>query len=129
MKSEKDVKARIKKILDCYEWYWWCPPANGFGKSGISDFNALWKGTFMAIEAKFGGNKPTSLQIGYLNSVRNEDGMAFVVDEKNIDWLEAWCMNFKRATQAISRGEKVDEFAGASMLNAISELTNKTLDI
>ena len=57
--TEKDVKAEVKKLLNAHDWFWWMPPANGFGKAGISDFNALKKGVFLAVETKFGSKKPT----------------------------------------------------------------------
>ena len=51
--SESDVKKYVKKILDDHGWKWWMPPANGFGQAGISDFNALRSGVFLAVETKF----------------------------------------------------------------------------
>lgn len=128
MKAEKDVKHKIRAILDKFGWFWWMPPANGFGKSGISDFNALKRGTFIAIEAKFGSNKPTAMQIGYLNSVRAESSFAFVVNDKNIDWLEAFLESFESATEAQMKREMPTHEDGARMINAIAELSNKYLD-
>ena len=61
---EKDVKTRIKKLLDDHDWFWFMPPANGFGRTGISDIIAVKRGVFLAIEAKFGKNPPTAMQIG-----------------------------------------------------------------
>lgn len=119
MNSEKDVKKHVKKILDKHGWFWWMTPANGFGKSGISDFCALKDGTFIAIETKFGGNKPTPLQIGYLNTVRAHDSFGFIVDEMRIDWLDTFLAAFGRAqTAKMNKMEPTDE-DGAAMLNAI----------
>lgn len=122
--SEKDVKASVKKLLDKHKYFWWMPPANGFGKVGVSDFNALRGGVFVAVETKFGNNKPTVQQKAYLQSVIAEDGFGFVVSEKNIHWFELWLDAFDKAAEATSRKEKVSSEIGAAMLDAIRELTN-----
>lgn len=117
--KEADVKKQVKKLLDDAGWFWWMPPANGFGKVGVADFNALRNGVFLAVETKFGKNKPTAQQRAYLNSILAEDGMAFVVNEQNIEWLQAWLDAFQRATIAQSRNEDVTPEDGAMMVNAI----------
>lgn len=119
MKSEKDVKKQVKRILDKHDWFWWMTPANGFGKSGISDFCALKNGTFLAIETKFGGNKPTPLQIAYLNSIRAHDSLAFIVDEHRLEWLDTFLESFSRAQVAQSWKQEPTTEDGAAMLNAI----------
>lgn len=128
MKNERDVKRAVKALLDKYDWFWFMPPANGYGSSGISDFIAVWSGTFMAIETKFGSNKPTPLQIGFLNSIRAADGFAFVVNDKNIEWFEAFLDSFALATQNQRKSLEVPAEHGARMLNAIKELSNNFLD-
>lgn len=128
MKNEKDVKKGVKAILDKHGWFWFMPPANGYGKSGISDIIAMRHGTFMAIETKFGTNKPTPMQIGFLNSVRQEDGFAFVISDRNIDWFGAFMESFDAAVVEQSHGREVPPEHGARMLNAIAELSNKLLD-
>lgn len=128
MRNERDVKRKVKAILDAHGYYWWMPPANGYGKAGISDIHALKAGVFVVIETKFGSNKPTALQIGFLNSIRGEQGFAFVVNDRNIDWLEAFCESFDIATTAQIKREAVPDEHGARMLNAIAELSNKLLD-
>ncbi len=124
MKNEKDVKKQVKKLLDQYNYFWFMPPSNAYGKAGISDIIALGQGVFLAIETKFGSNKPTALQIGFLNSIRAEKGFAFVVNDKNIDWLEAWLAAFKRGADAISKQQMPADEDGAMMINAIRELTD-----
>jgi hypothetical protein len=89
-RNENDVKAQVKKLLDQHGWLHWAVPMNGFGSSGISDRNALKDGVFLAIECKFGSNKPTALQYAYLQNVIHQGGYAFVVHEKNIDALGVW---------------------------------------
>ena len=87
-KSEAHVKAAIKKLLTDAGWFWWMPPANAYGRAGISDFHALKDGRFLAIEAKFGSNTPTAMQIEFLKSVALHDGRYLVVNEKNLDALD-----------------------------------------
>lgn len=128
MRSEKDVKKKVKAILDKHGWFWFMPPANAYGKSGISDIIAMRRGAFMAIETKFGANKPTAMQVGFCNSIRQEDGFAFVVSDRNIDWFAAFMESFDVSVAEQSHGRKVPHEHGARMLNAIAELSNKLLD-
>jgi hypothetical protein len=129
VKNEKDVKHKVKAILDRFDYFWFMPPANGFGKAGISDFIALKNGCFLAIETKFGSNKPTAPQIGFLNSIRAAEGFAFVVNDKNYEWLEAFLDSFEKATASQRKKLDVAHEDGARMLNAIAELSNKFLDV
>lgn len=117
--SERDVKRKVKTLLTKHNYFWWMPAANGFGTSGVSDILAIRSGVFLAIETKFGGNKPTAMQKGFLNSIMKEDGFAFVVDEKNIDWFESWLQAFDRAMKT----QKPSHEDGALMLNAIKAMT------
>ena len=129
--KEGHVKDDVKAILDKHGWFWFMPPANAYGKSGISDFIAI-RGPdqtiFMAIETKFGTNKPTAMQIGFLNSVRAEGGFAFVVSDRNIKWFAAFMEAFDQSAMLVGAGEKVSEELGTEMMNAIFELSNKILD-
>lgn len=127
MQNEKDVKKEVKKILDKHKWFWWMPPANGFGKVGVSDFNAIRGGVFMAIETKFGKNQPTVHQRAFLSSVAAEDGFGFLVNEKNLDWLRAFMEAFDRSADNASKKVEPTPEDGAMMLNAIRELTNGLL--
>jgi hypothetical protein len=120
--NEGDVKKQIKKLLNQHGWFWWMPPANGFGRTGIADFNALRGGVFLAIEAKFGSNKPTAMQVGFLESVASEDGMAFVVNEKNLDALAVWLERFDQAVKAQSEGRDVEQSDGAAMVDAMAAM-------
>lgn len=120
--NESDVKAEVKKLLNQHKWFWWCPPANGFGRSGISDFNALRDGVFVAIETKFGKNKPTAMQIGYLDSIASENGMSFLVNENNLDALAVWLERFDQAVQAQAEQKEVSQSDGAAMLDAMTAM-------
>ena len=101
--------------------------ANGFGKSGISDFNALKVGTFLAIETKYGGNKPTAMQKGYLNSIQSEKGIPLVVDEISLSMLAQWLDGFDKAVVHVSRGETVPDEIGSYLMNAVVVLTRPFL--
>lgn len=122
MRDEKDVKKAIKKLLDKFGWFWWMVPANGYGKSGVSDIHALKAGVFLAIEAKFGSNKPTALQIGFLNSINAEDAYGFVVNDKNLDELEAFLFNFDEQAKEVATNQRMNNEAGARLIDAIREL-------
>lgn len=86
--NEAGVKREVKKLLTKHGWYYWMPSANAFGTSGIADFNAVRSGKFLAIETKFGSNKPTPLQRRYLEQVAAHGGLTMVVNERNLDKLE-----------------------------------------
>ena len=120
--NEGDVKREVKKILNAHDWFWWMPPANGFGKSNV-DFNALRGGVFMAVETKYDKRKCTPLQLAYLSSITKEDGFGFVVTEKNIEHFRTWMQAFDRAAQAMMAGTKVADEDGAAMLEAIRIMT------
>jgi hypothetical protein len=120
--NEADVKKQVKKLLNQHHWFWWMPPANGFGRTGIADFNALRGGVFLAIETKFGSNKPTAMQIGFLESVASESGMAFVVNEKNLDALAVWLERFDQAIKAQSENKDVEQSDGAAMVDAMAAM-------
>ena len=75
------------------------------------------------METKFGKNKPTAQQKAFLESILAESGFAFVVSEKNIDWFEAWLAAFDRAAASAGKNQPVEPEDGATMLNAMRELT------
>lgn len=86
--NEAGVKREVKRLLKKYGWYYWMPPANAFGRAGIADFNAVRGGRFLAVETKFGSNRPTPLQQQFLNDVVAHGGLAMVVTERDLDDLE-----------------------------------------
>lgn len=122
--KEKDVKATVKALLTKHNYFWWMPPANGFGKVGVSDFNALRAGVFIAVETKFGGNGLTHHQKAYLQSVTAEGGFGFVVNEKRIETFTKWLEAFDRAAEAAAAKKPVDPSDGALMLDCIREMTD-----
>lgn len=122
IKDEKGVKAQVKKLLDKHKYFWWMPPANGFGASGISDFNALKDGVFIAIETKFAKNKPTPMQAAFLNSVNQESSFGFVVNEDTLEWLDIFLTEFELAKLDAAGKRRVANASGANMLDAIRAL-------
>lgn len=121
--NEKDVKSHIKRLLDKHEWFWWMPPANGYGQTGISDFGAIRSHVFMVVEAKY-ETKVTPMQKGFLSSVAGAGGHAFVVSHKNIESFEAWLDAFDRSIERGMKGDEPTHEDGAIMLNAMKELTD-----
>lgn len=121
--NEKAVKQKVKKLLDKHGWFWWMPPANGYGKGGISDFHAIKNGVFLVIETKSGTNKPSALQKQFCESIMASKGFAFVVNEINLDWLDRWLECFENATIAASHSKEVATEDGADLINAIAALT------
>lgn len=122
MKNENDVKRKVKKLLDKHDWFWWTVAASMYGKGGASDIMALKNGVFLAIETKFGYKKPTALQRGFLESVCAENAFGFVVNDKNIDWLEAFLEDFGKETDNVAAEEKMSNEGGARLLDAIRAL-------
>jgi hypothetical protein len=84
---EKAVKAKVKAVLESEGVYYFMPPANGFGRSGVPDIVACVNGLFFGIECKANGNKPTALQIREIEAIRRNNGVAVVVDETNWDMV------------------------------------------
>lgn len=121
--NEKDVKAFVKKVLDKHKWFWWMPPANGFGKAGIADINAIRAGVFLAVETKFGKNKPTVNQKAWLESIIAESGFGMVVSDQNAHVFLQWMQAFDRAVAATGEGGATADEDGVIMLEALRILT------
>ena len=82
---EGAVKAKLKKILDEMGIWHFSPYQAGMGRAGIPDVVGCYNGLFVAFECKANGNKPTALQEREINAIRTAKGLAFVVDENNLD--------------------------------------------
>ena len=95
MKNEKDVKKAVKKILSEYTgagmWYF-MPPANGYGRSGIPDFIGCYKGNMFGIETKFGYNDPTANQVREIQNIIQAKAQCWIVREYTI---ENWANEFR----------------------------------
>lgn len=86
---ESKVKKQVKKILDDIGAYHFSPMMDGYGRSGVPDIIACYKGKFIGIECKAGDNKPTLLQLRNIEDIKRNQGLAIVVNEGNIESLLA----------------------------------------
>ena len=88
MKREEHVKAAVKNLFQKYGAWYTMPMGQMFGKAGVPDFLACHKGRMIAVETKFGSNKPTALQKHELAGIQASGGVALVINEKNLGALE-----------------------------------------
>lgn len=124
VKKEQGVKDLIKRLLNQHGWFTWMPGANGFGTQGVLDHLAFKEGVFLVVEAKFGTNKPSTLQKAFACQILANDGFAFCVNERNIDHFANWLESFEVAKLAQMAKEEIPAVHGSRMLNAISALTD-----
>lgn len=82
---EGRVKARLKKHLDAMSIYNFSPVQNGMGRAGIPDIIGCYEGRFVAFECKAGKGKTTALQDRELAAIQTAKGLAFVINEHNVD--------------------------------------------
>jgi Holliday junction resolvase len=91
--AEGKVKDVVTKILKERGAYYFFPVTGGFGRSGVPDIVACYKGWFIGIECKAGNNKITALQERELQKIDKAEGITKVVNENNaprvVDILEA----------------------------------------
>jgi len=92
---ERKVKQACTALLTKYDAYWFYPVTAGFGRSGIPDIVACYKGAFLGIECKAGYNKPTALQEAEMTKIRTAGGETMVVREDTTEMLEAWLIRRK----------------------------------
>lgn len=85
---EGKVKARVKKTLDEMGIYHFSPFQAGMGRAGIPDIIGCYNGMFVAFECKAGKGKTTALQEREINAIRTAKGLAFVINEDNVDQLK-----------------------------------------
>lgn len=88
MRNEADVKKAIKALIRRYGGWYCMPIGTGFGKQGVPDFVCCIEGLFLAIEAKYGNNKPTALQVEQIGGIQRARGQVMVVNERNLHELE-----------------------------------------
>ena len=89
MTPEAKVKGKVKKILDSLGCYHFSPQTGGYGKSGVPDIIACYKGRFIAIECKAGKGVLTALQKYNIDQIKSNQGLAIVINEGNIESLLA----------------------------------------
>jgi pantoate kinase len=84
MTPEVKVKKKVKEALQEMGAYYAMPVGTGFGNAGVPDFLVCLQGSFIGIECKANGNKPTALQLHHMTQIRKTGGLAYVVDENNV---------------------------------------------
>lgn len=94
---ESKVKRKVTDILNKYNAYFFYPPSNGFGRAGIPDIIVCYCGQFIAIECKAGKNTTTALQRKELRAIEDAGGYALVINETNIDQVDAVLHQIKEA--------------------------------
>ena len=77
----KKVVTQQRRNLGAYYFY---PVTGGYGRSGVPDIVGCYKGKFFGIECKAGKNTPTPLQQINLDDIEKQNGIALVVNEKNM---------------------------------------------
>jgi Holliday junction resolvase len=86
MTPEAKVKKKVVEMLKHYGAYYFQPVTGGFGRSGVPDLVACYKGKFIGIECKSGDKKPTALQQKNLDDISAQGGVSLVINEDNI-WV------------------------------------------
>jgi hypothetical protein len=100
--SEACVKRQVKKLLVQHNFtFSWMPAANAFGKAGAADFLALRGSMLLAIETKFGYNKPSAAQTLFLKNVNANGGVGFVVNERLVSTLGIWLSACDRTLEGV----------------------------
>lgn len=88
MTPEKRVKNAVVRLLKQYEAYYFFPATHGYGRSGVPDVVVCYRGHFIGIECKAGGNTPTKLQEIELANIVRAGGISLVINETNISEVD-----------------------------------------
>jgi hypothetical protein len=86
--KEKWVKQQVVKMLKERNVYYFFPIAGAYTSIGVPDIVACIRGRFVGIECKAGNNRPTELQLRNLEAIRDNSGIALVVNENDLEALE-----------------------------------------
>ena len=85
-------ESKVKKKLIDYlkslgsDCFYYMPVQNGMGQSGIPDILCCIKGRMVALECKATRkNDPTALQSFALDRIQKAGGVAWVVDDENVE--------------------------------------------
>jgi Holliday junction resolvase len=87
---ERKVKKKVIDILKEGGAYYAMPVASGFGNAGVPDILACYRGTFFGIECKANGGRPTKLQLSNLAQIKRAGGVALLIDENSIEYLNQY---------------------------------------
>ena len=86
--KEKWVKQQVVKMLKERHVYYFFPVAGAYTSIGVPDIVACIRGRFVGIECKAGNNRPTELQLRNLEDIRDNGGVALVVNENDLEALK-----------------------------------------
>ncbi len=86
--KEKWVKQQVVKMLKERHLYYFFPIAGAYTSVGVPDIVACVRGRFVGIECKAGNNRPTEIQLRNLEAIRDNNGIALVVNENDLEALE-----------------------------------------
>lgn len=102
MTPEGKVKKQVRATLDYFGAYYFLPATGGYGRSGVPDIVACYRGRFIGIEVKAGSNVPTALQQRELAIIKKKGGIAMVVNEDSLDELHDLLCNLSSCNEEIS---------------------------
>jgi Holliday junction resolvase len=86
--KEKWVKQQVVKLLKERGVYYFFPVAGPYQSLGVPDIVACVRGRFVGIECKAGNNRPTEIQLRNLEAIRDNEGVAMVVNENDLETLK-----------------------------------------
>ena len=89
MTPEAKVKKKVVDVIKKNSAYYFFPATGGYGRSGVPDIVCCYRAVFIGIECKAGSNKPTPLQEAEMAKIRQAQGFTLVVNEDNIDDVQA----------------------------------------
>jgi len=102
-------EAKVKKVVTNYlkkmGAYYFYPVTGGFGRSGVPDIIACYKGLFLGIECKAGKGKTTALQQKNLDEIGKAGGINLIVNEDNMNNIVELLRLEKEASYLNKKGE------------------------
>jgi Holliday junction resolvase len=95
MTPETKVKAKVHAALKLAGAYAVNYIGGQYATAGTPDILACLDGVFIGIEVKAGKNKPTALQIHALTQIDKAGGLALVINETNVSYLQVCLSNIR----------------------------------
>ena len=102
MTPEAKVKSKVHAALKAAGAYAVNYIGGQYATAGTPDILACFEGTFIGIEVKAGKNKPTALQIHALTQIDKAGGLALVITEGNVSYLQACLTSIAAQQSALS---------------------------
>lgn len=107
MTPEAKVKKKIHDALKKAGAYAVNYIGGMYAANGTPDILACLDGRFIGIEAKAGYNKPTGIQVVSLTRITKAGGLGLVINEKNLDYLDACLADIHNAQHNYHQYEKI----------------------